>query len=1243
MDITPYLNNDSSNFIPIPDFENQHYVNNFKRIIPKPPDTIEPVLRKPINVSVNDNYEYLKRNYHRLVENPANLKKLSLPERRIVCELMEKSSNDYSRVYRLDIPNKNKHDNEGIDLENMLMLLSDESINRDFINSIKIYIQTHKVVKLTLYIRVGYIDPVYAENENELNRYATIECNIGQLTESDMDNIPQIIFNNLKPKIEEIYGIDHSGCVLHHIEGIDGEVCKVQFVGGSGHKECLPEILVNKKSIIDIENKDNKCFYWCCLLGLNYDKLKGKQDLHLTRTYTKMMNELQNIYDSMLVYPVIPTNSDHIKKIQLFEEMNKVFINVHGVDGNKVYPIFISKQSKEKKFKVINLLFYKQHYMYITKLGALYGAKNISNSYWLCDFCLTRIASHSKEKIEEHKKLSCQQKNILIRNFPAPNSIMKFQNYKHLQMHPIVIYYDVECYFDKIIHSVTETKTDAAKINKHILYSYCIFIDSNIPQFKSRMIIDKKENLNDNIEKRFVDNFLNIEKDIDKIYKEIEAIPVELKEEEVDYSAHDKKEFCDYCNLRFSESNPKVLHHDHFNGSFIATICNKCNILIQDTNMKIPVVAHNSKSYDHNFIVKWLAKYDNYKIEEDEESAEDMVDYFEEFNNLEKHKKVLKVLPKTDNKYLCIEFKRLKFIDSFSFLTGSLDNLVKDLKIEADKTNNYKYYFREVYEFYKDKFNEEIIGKICFRKGIYPYEYMDNIDKYKEDKIPDIECFDSELSGKKCSIDDYNFAKSVFEITNCRNMADYTLFYNSMDVLLLCCVFNNFRNIFFSKFKLDPCWYVSMPSLAWNIFLKESKIQLELISNEEIYNMIVKGIYGGISMIGSKRYAKSNNKYQYDYEPTKKSTYICYMDYNSLYPSTMASSKLPFGGFQICEEEEFLKIWDEILFRKKYYEEMSDEELQCEEYGYILEVDIDPPINKKLQKEYPPLPVRRVIELEEMSEIQIEWAKQLGLLNNDNTKMRCNTEKLISDLHPKKHYVIHYQNLKYICQRLGWNIMRIHKILKFKEKGYMKNFIEKMIKIRIEYKKNKQVAAANSIKLALNSIYGKSCENPENRANIKLVTTEEDFLKCTQNNWFKSFTVIDKDFRICRFKKYKTMCNKPCYIGMACLWLSKLKMVRIWYDYLQNLYGTSLKLLMTDTDSFIFKCETDDVYADIANNDEWLNKVDTGNLNVMPLLKRNLYFMNSGNTGALNLMKFEENDGVDLYSIKEFVGICIIF
>lgn len=186
---------------------------------------------------------------------------------------------------------------------------------------------------------------------------------------------------------------------------------------------------------------------------------------------------------------------------------------------------------------------------------------------------------------------------------------------------------------------------------------------------------------------------------------------------------------------------------------------------------------------------------------------------------------------------------------------------------------------------------------------------------------------------------------------------------------------------------------------------------------------------------------------------------------------------------------------------------------------------------------------------------------------------------------------------------------------------------------------NGQKANGDMYKLILNSLYGKSCENPEKRSNIKLVTNEKDFLKCSSNNWFKDFHVIEKDFRIYHFNKYKCTIDKPIYIGMCCLWLSKYKMQRIWYDYLQKLYPDSLKLLMTDTDSFIFECSTKDFYRDISENEEWMKRVDTGNINSIELIKKGIIYNNTDQTGSLNLIKMEENENNQLFSIKEFVGI----
>ena len=60
--------------------------------------------------------------------------------------------------------------------------------------------------------------------------------------------------------------------------------------------------------------------------------------------------------------------------------------------------------------------------------------------------------------------------------------------------------------------------------------------------------------------------------------------------------------------------------------------------------------------------------------------------------------------------------------------------------------------------------------------------------------------------------------------------------------------------------------------------------------------------------------------------------------------------------------------------------------------------------------------------------------------------------------------------------------------------------------------------------------------------------------------------------------------NKPVYLGQAILDLSKMLMYEFHYDYMRPKYGSKVKLSYMDTDSFVYKIETDDFYRDIAND-----------------------------------------------------------
>ena len=113
-------------------------------------------------------------------------------------------------------------------------------------------------------------------------------------------------------------------------------------------------------------------------------------------------------------------------------------------------------------------------------------------------------------------------------------------------------------------------------------------------------------------------------------------------------------------------------------------------------------------------------------------------------------------------------------------------------------------------------------------------------------------------------------------------MNDYHNMYNLSDVLLLADVFENFRDIYINHYGLDPAWYFSAPGLVWDATLKIRKVQLELLSDPDMLLMIESGIRGEIATI-SHRHAKANNEYMgTEFDSTKDSKFITYLDANNL-------------------------------------------------------------------------------------------------------------------------------------------------------------------------------------------------------------------------------------------------------------------------------------------------------------------------------------------------------------------------
>ena len=162
---------------------------------------------------------------------------------------------------------------------------------------------------------------------------------------------------------------------------------------------------------------------------------------------------------------------------------------------------------------------------------------------------------------------------------------------------------------------------------------------------------------------------------------------------------------------------------------------------------------------------------------------------------------------------------------------------------------------------------------MLLRKGVYPYEYIDEWDKFNEKIIPSKESFYSNLTLENISETDYAHANNVFKTLNINNLGEYHDLYARSDTLLLADIFENFREPCLKNYELDPAHFVSLPGLAWQTCLKKANAELELLTDYDMVLMVEEGIRGRICH-AMQRYAKANNKYMKDYDKKKKSSYI---------------------------------------------------------------------------------------------------------------------------------------------------------------------------------------------------------------------------------------------------------------------------------------------------------------------------------------------------------------------------------
>ena len=124
------------------------------------------------------------------------------------------------------------------------------------------------------------------------------------------------------------------------------------------------------------------------------------------------------------------------------------------------------------------------------------------------------------------------------------------------------------------------------------------------------------------------------------------------------------------------------------------------------------------------------------------------------------------------------------------------------------------------------------------RKGVYPYEYMDNWERFSETSLPSKESFYNNLNMEDIDDIDYRHVNNVFNKFKLNNLGDYHDLYVQSDTLLLADVFENFRDMCLKEYQLDPAHFLSLPGLAWQACLKKTNIELELLTDYDMLLMV---------------------------------------------------------------------------------------------------------------------------------------------------------------------------------------------------------------------------------------------------------------------------------------------------------------------------------------------------------------------------------------------------------------------
>ena len=351
----------------------------------------------------------------------------------------------------------------------------------------------------------------------------------------------------------------------------------------------LPKELANKKAIINMQNKDNKCFLWCVLTAIN-----PKPD-HPERVNKELTLKENTLNMEGIEYPV------SLKDIDKFENQNPtISIIVYGYKEKSVYPLTISKNIDMKH--IIRLMLIEnngvKHYCLVKNPSRLLSSQvsKHNGKKYFCDRCLNPFPS--EQSLNKHLEYCSNHEGVKI-NMPDKGRMLFFNNHSKSERVPFIIYADTESLIKPIQTCEPCSQSSyTKKYQKHEPISFSYYIkcfDDNVfePRLRSYTGEDAME--------KFV-------KWLEEDVKDIAKIPVkEMIYGEEEAERFNKETRCWICKGKFKEDDKKVRDHCHYTGRYRGAAHNSCNLKYKKPDFT-PVVFHNLSGYDAHLFIKNLGE-----------------------------------------------------------------------------------------------------------------------------------------------------------------------------------------------------------------------------------------------------------------------------------------------------------------------------------------------------------------------------------------------------------------------------------------------------------------------------------------------------------------------------------------------------------------------------------------------------------------------------------------------------------